>query len=92
MSFLPNRYSDKVGSYGTRSKKGFKVDSHTDPILAYENFREDLYDLVLLDIKMPEVDGFHFYQKIRKVDSRVNFIMNSLEKREDSMFLSKNSS
>ena len=50
---------------------GFKTDSYTDPELAYKNFREGLYDLVLLDIKMPEVDGFQLYQKVRKIDSRV---------------------
>ncbi len=49
---------------------GFKADSYTNPVLAFENFRDGLYDLVLLDIKMPELDGFHFYQKIRKMDSR----------------------
>jgi CheY-like chemotaxis protein len=32
---------------------------------------DDVYDLVLLDIKMPVVDGFLLYQKIRKTDSRV---------------------
>jgi CheY-like chemotaxis protein len=33
--------------------------------------RDGQYDLVLLDIKMPEVDGFQLYQKIRKNDSRI---------------------
>lgn len=50
---------------------GFSADSYTDPVLAFENFRDGQYDLVLLDIKMPEVDGFHLYQKIRKIDSNV---------------------
>ena len=53
---------------------GFKTDSYTDPILASENFRDGLYDLVILDIKMPEVDGFYLYQKLRKTDSRVKII------------------
>ncbi len=46
---------------------GFRVDTYTDPVLAFENFRGSQYDLVLLDIKMPAVDGFHLYQKIRKI-------------------------
>ena len=50
---------------------GFSADSYTDPVLAFENFRGGQYDLVLLDIKMPEVNGFHLYQKIRKIDSNV---------------------
>ena len=52
-------------------QNGFKTDSYTNPALAYENFRDGQYDLVLLDIKMPEVDGFQLYQKIRKNDSRI---------------------
>ena len=51
-------------------QNGFKTDSYTDPVLGYENFRRGQYDLVILDIKMPE-DGFHLYQKIRRVDSGV---------------------
>ena len=53
---------------------GFKTDSYTDPELAYKNFRDGFYDLILLDIKMPVVDGFHFYQKIRETDSGVKII------------------
>jgi len=52
-------------------QNGFKTDPYTDPVLAYKNFREGLYDLVLLDIKMPVIDGFLLYQKIRKTDSRI---------------------
>jgi DNA-binding response OmpR family regulator len=49
---------------------GFRADSYTDPVLAFENFRVGQYDLVILDIKMPN-DGFHLYQKMREIDSKV---------------------
>ena len=52
-------------------QNGFRTDSYSDSILAYKNFRAGLYDLVLLDIKMLNVDGFQLYQKIRRTDSRV---------------------
>ena len=52
-------------------QNGFKTDSYTNPVLAYKNFRDGLYDLVILDIKMPAVDGFLLHQKIRKTDRRV---------------------
>jgi DNA-binding response OmpR family regulator len=39
--------------------------------LALSNFKLGLYDLLLLDIKMPKMDGFELYQKIREVDSNV---------------------
>jgi CheY-like chemotaxis protein len=47
----------------------FVVDSYTDPTLALSNFRPGLYDLILLDIKMPKADGFKLYQKIMEIDS-----------------------
>jgi two-component system response regulator ChvI len=39
--------------------------------LALSNFKLGLYDLLLLDIKMPKMDGFELYQKMRKIDSNV---------------------
>jgi DNA-binding response OmpR family regulator len=53
---------------------GFKTDTYTDPILAYQNFRDGQYDLVILDVKMPGVDGFNLYQKIKKTDGKVKII------------------
>ncbi len=50
---------------------GFVVDSYTDPTLALSNFKPGLYHLLLLDIKMPKMDGFELYQKMREIDSNV---------------------
>src|SRR5215218_6935178 len=50
---------------------GFLVDSYNDPTLALSNFKLGFYDLLLLDIKMPKINGFDLYQKIREIDSNV---------------------
>jgi CheY-like chemotaxis protein len=50
---------------------GFVVDSYTNPTLALSNFKPGLYDLLLLDIKMPKMDGFELYQKIKDIDRNV---------------------
>jgi DNA-binding response OmpR family regulator len=56
----------------TLEENGFKVDSFTDPLSALENFKEQdgMYDLIL-DIKMPEMDGFELYRQIKKIDDKV---------------------
>jgi DNA-binding response OmpR family regulator len=49
----------------------FKADSFTDPLEALQNFKTGLYDLVLLDVKMPVMNGFGLYRAIRKLDDKV---------------------
>ena len=50
---------------------GFNVDSYDDPLLALDTFNAGLYDLLLLDIKMPEIDGFHLCREMKKIDRKV---------------------
>src|SRR3954467_8777547 len=52
-------------------KNGFIVDSYENPLLALDNFKPHYYDLIILDIKMPEMNGFSFYREIKKLDDRV---------------------
>ena len=50
---------------------GFQVDSFNDPILVLNYYKVNFYDLVILDIKMPKMDGFELYTKIREKDPTV---------------------
>src|SRR5919205_2081697 len=50
---------------------GFVVDSFNDPVLAVDNFRKRSYSLLILDIKMPKMNGFELYTKIKKIDDKV---------------------
>jgi two-component system response regulator ChvI len=52
-------------------QNGFNANTYDDPILALENFKAGSYDLVLLDIKMPVMDGFHLYQEMKKIDNKI---------------------
>ena len=58
----------------TLEENGFKIDSFTYPLSALENFKEraaGVYDLLILDIKMPEMNGFELYRQIKKIDDKV---------------------
>jgi DNA-binding response OmpR family regulator len=47
---------------------GFEVDTFNDPQEALSKFQPGSYDLVILDIKMPKMDGFELYDEIKKKD------------------------
>jgi DNA-binding NtrC family response regulator len=51
---------------------GFEVQTFQSPRSALENFKPGSYDLLLVDIKMEEMDGFELYDKISKMDSNIN--------------------
>jgi DNA-binding response OmpR family regulator len=53
------------------SENGFVVDSYENPTLALENFNARSYDLIILDIKMPDLNGFALYREIRRLDKKV---------------------
>ena len=48
-----------------------QVDIANDPLLALKNFKAGSYDLLIIDIVMPEMDGFSLYEEIRKIDNKV---------------------
>ena len=50
---------------------GFAVNAFNDPQIASSNFKDGLYDLLLLDIKMPKMDGIEFYQRMKEIDKKV---------------------
>ena len=50
---------------------GFEVNSYNDPLLALSNFKPDLYGLALIDIRMPKMNGFELYKKIKDIDNRI---------------------
>jgi DNA-binding response OmpR family regulator len=52
-------------------ENGFDTDAYDKLEDALQNFKSGTYDLVVLDIKMPKIDGIKLYQEIRKIDKKV---------------------
>ena len=52
-------------------QSGLSLDAFNDPIAALSNFRADYYDIILLDVKMPQMNGLELYQEINKKDKNV---------------------
>jgi DNA-binding response OmpR family regulator len=49
----------------------FQVDTFNDAGSVLSIFRPDLYDLALLDIRMPEINGFQLCRKLREIDKKI---------------------
>ena len=49
----------------------FEVDTYNDPLVALSNYRPNSYDLLLLDIRMPNMNGFELYDKIKRIDDKI---------------------
>ena len=50
---------------------GYIVNAYTNPIEAFNNFRKNSHDLIVLDLKMPKMDGMTIYHKIKEIDDKV---------------------
>jgi len=49
----------------------FEVNYIDNPLQALSHFKVGLYDIALIDIRMPEMDGFELYSKMKKIDDSI---------------------
>jgi len=56
---------------GLERKGGYDVDAFTDPFAALNDFRANSYDLIVIDIMMPDMNGFDLYMRIKERDNNV---------------------
>jgi CheY-like chemotaxis protein len=54
--------------YKTRK---YEVQVHNDPVIALSEFKRDFYDLLLVDINMPKLNGFEFAKAVLALDVNV---------------------
>jgi two-component system response regulator ChvI len=59
---------------------GFEVDKQNDPRAVLASFKPNVYGLLILDIKMPKMDGFELYDRIKEIDKKVKvFFISAFE-------------
>ncbi len=56
------------------SAKGYNAELYSDGEAGFKAFARNKYDLCVLDVMMPKMDGFALAQEIRKVNSEVPII------------------
>jgi len=54
---------------------GFTVETAENAAAAFDRFREKTWDIVLLDIKMPGMDGIEFNRHIQSIDKNIVVII-----------------
>jgi CheY-like chemotaxis protein len=54
----------------------FQVDVYNDPLLALTDYKAGMYDLLLFDIKMPKMNGFELYRKIKDIEEEEKKVKN----------------
>lgn len=55
--------------------EGYNIEGLTDPEEALERIKEENYQVVITDIKMPELSGVDLLKEIKKIDGIVQVIM-----------------
>src|SRR5215207_11070810 len=68
----------------SNKKISFVVSTYNDPLLALSEFKPNFYDLLLVDINMPKMNGFEFSVKVLEIDinPRVCFMSSGLINQE----------
>jgi DNA-binding response OmpR family regulator len=51
-------------------RAGYNIDTFDNPFIAIEKLKPGFYGLIILDVKMPQMDGFELYREIKKVDRK----------------------
>lgn len=69
-----NNILEMLQRFLSRSEK-FEIQTFSNPTLALSEIRSTPFDLILLDIMMPQMDGISFLEEIKKKHPHIKVIM-----------------
>ena len=59
---------------------GYIVNAYTNPVEAFNNIRKNSHDLIIIDLKMPIMDGMTLYHKIKEIDNKIIICFTTADK------------
>ncbi len=55
--------------------RGYSLDTYSDPAAALLKFKPNYYDLLLLDYRMPNLNGLELFARLREIDSTAKALL-----------------
>ena len=55
--------------------RGYSLDTYSDPAAALLEFKPNYYDLLLLDYRMPNLNGLELFTRLREIDSKAKALL-----------------
>ncbi len=55
--------------------EGYDVESFLDGSTAIDSFSKKSFDIVITDLKMPKIDGFHVIKRVREMSPKTDIIV-----------------
>ena len=71
-------------------RRGFHVETAGDGIAAVDRYKEHAFDVTLMDIVMPEMNGVEAFRKIRELDPEASVILMTAYSEEELIQIAKN--
>ena len=59
---------------------GYIVNAYTNPVEAFNNFSKNSHDLIVLDLKMPKMDGMTLYHRIKEIYDKIIICFTTADK------------
>lgn len=60
--------------------RSLQVNIYNDPFLALSGFKPNYYDLMLIDINMPKINGIELSRQLLELDSMLRYVLLPQEK------------